>query len=109
MSSSHAALAADRLLIAPKEGNLAQCEPIFGGYVNARGAISLFAQDMSFRINFKTRILQMKPLLNAGAQRRYDAAEPGEAFEYCGVKFRRLSSAEITEICSSGTFRMGFR
>mgnify|MGYP001217602133 CR=1 FL=1 len=81
-------------------------EPIFGGYENRRGEISLFGETSVYRINFKNRTVQPRPPLNHGAQARYDAARPGEAFEYGRVNFRRLDHPEIAEICSSGSFRV---
>lgn len=103
--SSQAASPVARLLVALKDAR-PQLQPIFGGYANARGAISLFAKDLAYGVDFKTRTICLKPLLNAGAQTRYDAAKPGSAFQYCGVSFRRLSNAEIADICASGSFRM---
>lgn len=99
----------DQIRLGSKEGNGPQHRPIYGGYANARGLISLFADGRAYRVNLKARVVQERPLLNLGAQRRYDAAQPGEAFEYCGVNFRRLTHAEIVEICTSGSFRVGFR
>jgi hypothetical protein len=99
----------DEILLGSKEGDGAQHHPIYGGYANARGLISLFADGRAYRINLKARVVQERPLLNIGAQRRYDAAQPGEAFEFCGANFRRLTHAEIIEICTSGSFRVGFR
>jgi len=99
----------DQILLGSKEGNAGQHRAIYGGYANARGLISLFADGRAYRINFKARVVQERPLLNPGAQKRYDAAQPGEAFEYCGVNFRRLTHAEIVEICTSGSFRVGFK
>ena len=81
-------------------------EPIYGGYSNARGDISLFGEGIVYRVNFKNNTVQQRPPLNPGAQARYDAAASGEAFEYGNVTFHRLSSAEIAEICSSGAFRV---
>jgi hypothetical protein len=81
-------------------------EPIYGGYVNRRGEISLFGERMVYRVNFKNNTVQPRPPLNSGAQARYDATEAGEDFEYANVTFRRLSSAQIVEICSSGAFRI---
>lgn len=81
-------------------------EPIYGGYVNARGEISLFAEHLVYRVNFKNNSVQPRPGLNPGAQARYDATGSGETFEYCNVTFRRLSNAEIIEICTSGSFRL---
>ena len=84
-------------------------ERIYGGYTNGRGEISLFGEGLAYRVNFKSNTVQQRAGLNPGAQVRYDAASAGETFEYCSVKFRRLSTAEIIEICSSGTFRVTFR
>jgi hypothetical protein len=84
-------------------------EPIYGGYANARGEISLFGASLAYRVNFKHRTVQQRPHLNSGAKARYDAAAAGEAFQYCGVTFRRLSDAQIAEICSSGSFRVSPR
>ncbi|SRR5579872_3383606 len=98
-----------RLLVSSKDADGPQYQPIYGGYANAKGLICLFAQELAYRINFKGRTIQQRPRLNSGAQARYDAAQPGEAFEYCGVSFRRLTIAEIVEICASGTFRMGVK
>jgi hypothetical protein len=81
-------------------------EPIYGGYVNHRGQISVFGESIVYRINFKNNTIQQRPPLNSGAQARYDAIEAGEIFEYGNVKFRRLSSAQIVEICSLGSFRI---
>ncbi|HEY1654562.1 MAG TPA: hypothetical protein VGF86_05560 [Candidatus Tumulicola sp.] len=89
----------DRLVSEPPEA-------IFGGYANARSEIFLFGQDVVYRVNFKNRTVQQRPKLNPAAQARYDATEAGDAFEYCNVSFRRLSEAEITEICASGAFRV---
>lgn len=81
-------------------------EPIFGGYANARGEISLFGETLTYRVNLKNRTVQQRPPLNDGAQVRYDDTLPGEPFEYCQVSFRRLDQPEIEEICSSGSFRV---
>ena len=81
-------------------------EPIYGGYANRRGQISLFGKSIVYRVNFKNNTLQQWSPLNVGAQARYDATEAGEAFEYANVKFQRLSSAQIAEICASGSFRV---
>ena len=81
-------------------------EPIYGGYSNARGQICLFGTTLVYRLNFKHNTAQERRPLNSGAQARYDAAQAGEQFEYCSVTFRRLSSVQITEICSSGAFRV---
>lgn len=82
-------------------------EPIYGGYANGRGQISLFGESVVYRLNFKYNTVQQWPPLNHGARARYDAVEPGEPFEYCSVKFLRLSNRQIVEICSSGLFRIG--
>jgi hypothetical protein len=81
-------------------------EPIYGGYANGRGQISLFGETIVYRINFKLGTIQERPPLNSGARARYDATGLGETFQYGNVIFRRLSSAEIIEICSSGSFRV---
>jgi hypothetical protein len=81
-------------------------EPIYGGYANRRGEISLFAAGIVYRVNFKNNTIAQRPPLNAGAQACYDATEAGETFEYANVTFQRLSSAQIAEICSSGWFRV---
>lgn len=99
----------DQLLVADDGRGPYAPKPIYGGYTNSSGRISLFTEDLAYRIDLKKRMIQQKPLLNPGAQARYDAAGPGEAFEYGGVSFRRLSNAEIVEICASGTFRVGLR
>lgn len=80
-------------------------EPIYGGYVNGRGQISLFSETLAYRLNFKHNTVQECRPLNSGAQARYDATEAGETFEYCSVSFHRLSNVQINEICSSGSFR----
>ncbi len=89
----------DRLVQEPSE-------PVYGGYANGRGEIFLFGESLVYRVNFKNQTVQQRPQLNPGAQARYDATEAGEPFEYCNVSFRRLSSAEIIEICASGAFRV---
>ena len=81
------------------------CEPIYGGYENRRGEIALFGHDVVYRINAKSRTVQQRPPLNAGAQAKYDAAQAGESFDYCNVQFRRLANDEIVKICASGPFR----
>ncbi len=81
-------------------------EPIYGGYANRRGEISLFGESIVYRVNFKKNTVQEWPPLNPGAQVRYDATEAGEVFEYGNASFRRLSSAQIVEICSSSAFRI---
>jgi hypothetical protein len=81
-------------------------ESIYGGYANGRGEISLFGESIVYRVNFKNNTIQQRPPLNPGAQARYDATEAGEIFEYGNASFRRLSSAEIVEICASSSFRI---
>lgn len=89
----------DRLVSEPSEA-------IYGGYANARSEIFLFGQDVVYRVNFKNRTVQQRPKLNPAAQARYDSTGAGDAFEYCNVSFRRLSEAEIGEICATGAFRV---
>jgi hypothetical protein len=84
-------------------------EPVYGGYVNGRGEVVLFAKDFAYRVNFKNQILKPGPPLNYGAQARYDATEAGEDFEYANKTFRRLSSQQIADICTTGDFRVGSR
>lgn len=84
-------------------------EPVYGGYANGRGEIVLFAKELAYRVNFKNHILKVQPGLNAGAQARYDATEAGEEFEYGTKTFRRLSGAQIVEICAGSRFRVGLR
>ncbi len=84
-------------------------EPVHGGYANGRGDVVLFAGDVAYRVNFKNQILKEGPPLNLGAQERYDATEAGEEFEYGNKTFRRLSSKQITDICTAGHFRVGSR
>ena len=81
-------------------------EPIYGGYANGRGEITLFAKELAYRVNVAKQTLQERPQLNAGAQERYDAAELGQPFEYGRKTFRRLSNEQIVEICTSGRFRI---
>lgn len=81
-------------------------EPIYGGYANGRGQICLFGKTLVYRLNFKYNTVQERPPLNSGAQALYDATQAGETFEYCSVQFRRLSNIQVTEICSSGAFRV---
>lgn len=90
------------------KGELVQepSEPIYGGYANGRGEISLFAEHAVYRVNFKNNSVQPRPGLNPGAQARYDATDSGGTFEYGNASFRRLSHAQIIEICSSGSFRV---
>ncbi len=84
-------------------------EPVHGGYANARGDIVLFAEDLAYFVNFKTRTLKQRPPLNPGAQARYDATEAGEDFTYGNKTFRRLSVEQIADICEGGEFRIGSR
>jgi hypothetical protein len=84
-------------------------EPVYGGYANGRGEVVLFAKDLAYRVNFKNQIVKEGPPLNFDAQARYDATEAGEDFEYANKTFRRLSSQEITDICTAGRFRVGSR
>ncbi len=88
---------------------LERSEPVYGGYANGRGEIVLFGKDLAYSVNLKNQILKQRPPLNLGAQARYDAAEPGEDFAYCNKIFRRLSFAQIVEICTGGHFRLGSR
>jgi len=81
-------------------------EPIYGGYANARGDVSLFGARCTYRVNFKTQTLRQGPALNPGAQANYDAVEAGERFVYANVEFLRLSHERISEICASGAFRI---
>lgn len=89
----------------PKDAVQAPAEPIYGGYENARGEISLFAETVPYRVNFKNRTVKECRPLNAGAQQRYDDTLPGEQFDYGHATFRRLDHPEILEICTSGSFR----
>ncbi len=81
-------------------------EPVYGGYANGRGEIFLFGETLVYRVNFKNQTVQQRPQLNPAAQARYDATKAGDPFEYCNVRFRRLSADEIVDICSSGAFRI---
>ncbi|HEY1977634.1 MAG TPA: hypothetical protein VGG89_13865 [Candidatus Baltobacteraceae bacterium] len=81
-------------------------EPIYGGYANARGEVSLFGARCAYRVNLKTQTLRQRPSLNPGAQANYDAVEAGEPFLYANVEFLRLSHERIAEICASGAFRI---
>jgi hypothetical protein len=82
-------------------------EPVYGGYANPRGEIFLFSRDgISFRVNFKSQMLQRRPPLNPGAQARYDATEAGATFEFGNKTFRRLSHQQIAQICTSHRFRV---
>ena len=91
--------AKDRLVEEP-------AQPIYGGYANRRGEISLFGDAIVYRVNFKNNSIHQRPPLNPGAQALYDATVAGEIFEFCNVSFRRLTSAQIVDICSSGAFRI---
>jgi hypothetical protein len=84
-------------------------EPVYGGYMNIRGDIVLFAKDLAYRVNFKNYILKEGPPLNSGAKARYDATEAGEDFEYGNKTFRRLSLEQIEEVCNGTNFRVGSR
>jgi|HubBroStandDraft_6_1064221.scaffolds.fasta_scaffold530812_1 hypothetical protein len=81
-------------------------EPVYGGYANSRGEITLFGKELAYRVNFKRQTLQPRPQLNFAAQARYDATEAGEPFEFGNKTFQRLSEQRITEICESGHFRV---
>jgi hypothetical protein len=87
----------------------ARSEPVYGGYVNERGEIVLFAKELAYRVNFKHNILKQRPPLNSGAQARYDATEAGEDFVYANKPFHRLSLQQIEEICKGSDFRVGSR
>jgi hypothetical protein len=84
-------------------------EPVYGGYMNRRGEIVLFAKDLAYRVNFKNQILKQRPPLNDGAQARYDATEAGEDFVYGNTTFRRLSLQQIEDICNGANFRVSSR
>lgn len=84
-------------------------EPVYGGYMNRRGEIVLFAKDLAYRVNFKNQILKQRPPLNDGAKARYDATEAGEDFVYANTTFRRLSLQQIEDICSGTNFRVSSR
>jgi hypothetical protein len=84
-------------------------EPIYGGYVNARSEVVLFAKDQAYGVNFKNHILRQRPPLNEGAKTRYDAVEAGEEFVYCNKTLRRLSFEQIEEICKESKYRLGPR
>ncbi|MGB8907534.1 MAG: hypothetical protein WCC84_02170 [Candidatus Cybelea sp.] len=88
---------------------LERSELVYGGYANGRGEIVLFGKDLAYGVNLKNQILKQRPPLNLGAQARYDATEPGEDFAYGNKIFRRLSFAQIIEICTGGHFRLGSR
>jgi hypothetical protein len=73
-----------------KNGLVSQSlEPVYGGYANARGQVSLFAERCAYSVNFKSQTLRERPSL-----------------VYANVTFLRLSHERIAEICSSGTFRV---
>lgn len=82
-------------------------EPVYGGYMNTRGEIVLFAKDLAYHVNFKNQILRQRPPLNEGAKARYDAAEAGQEFVYANKTFRRLSPQQIEDICNGNSFRIG--
>jgi hypothetical protein len=81
-------------------------EPIYGGYANARGDVSLFAERCAYRVNFKSQTVRQQAALNSGARAHYDAVEAGEPFLYANIKFLRLSRERIAEICALGEFRV---
>jgi hypothetical protein len=96
----------DVLLVKAKQAGAEEVqEPIYGGYENARGDVSLFAEKLVYRVNFKNKTVRQHPSLNPEAQALYEAAGAGEAFQYCNVNFRRLSNDQIVEICGQGAFR----
>lgn len=80
--------------------------PIYGGYENARGLVSLFAEACAYRLNFKSRTLRQGAFLSPGAQANYDAVKAGEPFLYANTEFLRLSYERIAEICASGAFQI---
>lgn len=84
-------------------------ESVYGGYMNRRGEIVLFAKDLAYRVNFKYHILRQRPPLNSGAKARYDATEAGEDFVYGSKTFRRLSLQQIEDICDGANWRVGAR
>jgi hypothetical protein len=84
-------------------------EPVYGGYMNRRGEVVLFAKDLAYRVNFKNCILKQGPPLNSGAKARYDATKAGEDFVYGTKTFRRLSLEQIDDICNGTNFRVGSR
>ena len=96
----------DVLLVKAKQAGAEEVqEPIYGGYENSRGDVSLFAEKLVYRVNFKNKTVRQHPRLNPEAQALYEAAGAGEAFQYCNVNFRRLSNDQIVEICGSGAVR----
>ncbi len=108
LSTDFASAAVAALAITHSNGRVAseRSEPVYGGYSNPRGEIFLFAKDLVYRVNFKTRVLQRRPPLNPGAQARYDATAAGEPFEYGNRTFRRLSHEQIVEICGANQFKV---
>lgn len=84
-------------------------EPVYGGYMNIRGEIVLFAKEIAYHVNFKNNILKQRPSLNSGARARYDATEAGEDFVYANTTFRRLSLQQIEDICNGANWRVGSR
>lgn len=107
MKGSHAPIAVLELDRKNKNNPVNQAfEPIYGGYANARGEVNLFADECTYRVNFKNQTLRRRPSLNAGAQAHYDAVEAGERFVYANTEFLRLSHERIIEICASGAFRV---
>lgn len=96
----------DMLKVKPKAGTDGhKSEPIYGGYANPRGEVSLFGENLVYRVNSKNQTVRERPGLNFEAQARYDAVPPGETFEYCSRRFVRLTPEQIVEICASGPFR----
>lgn len=96
----------DMLKVKPKTGTDGhKSEPIYGGYANPRGEVSLFGENLVYRVNSKNQTVRERPGLNFEAQARYDAVPPGETFEYCSRRFVRLTPEQIVEICASGPFR----
>ena len=88
---------------------LGRSEAVYGGYMNKRGQIVLFAKDLAYRVNFKNRTLRERPPLNFDAKARYDSTEAGEEFKFCQETFRRLSLQQIKEICDDAEWRVGSR
>ncbi len=84
-------------------------EAVYGGYMNRRGEVVLFAKDLAYRVNFKNHILKQRPPLNFGAKACYDATEAGEDFAYGSKTFRRLSLQQIEDICDGANWRVGSR
>lgn len=98
------------LIIVTKDAaNEKRAEPIYGGYANASGLISLLGHEVAFRINLKQRTVQQSRPLNPGARQRYDGVQAGEEFIFAGKTFRRLPNSEIVELCASGSFRESAR